>query len=134
MDHAWFGASLGKDALDPLFLPDAPRPADVLDREVVLFRQLLGVGPDFFAERLCPLRVVEDPDPFRSEMLRHALWETDVGQCAGQKNPVEARKDTSDLRGVTVREQLLGHGESSLGRSPSFQKAGPSCLVPATLA
>ena len=90
---------------DPVFLAKRAHRANELDRDALLTRKLLGVGPDLLPQRLGKAWVVEQPHVMYPQIGRHPFRITDPRQCAGNDQPVIAGQDAGNLAGIAFRQQ-----------------------------
>jgi hypothetical protein len=95
-------ASLGQDLLHPVFLPHIPL-AEELDLDPAVGRQPFGVLAKLVPERLCELRVVEDPDLSLVQIRGHSLRVADLRQRAEDQHPIPATQYSRDLMRVPFR-------------------------------
>jgi len=92
--------ALGDDLLDPFFLAEIPLP-DKFDLQTIFLSQTLRPETNLVPQGLGKLGVIKNTDAFGSQMTTHGIGITDVGKGPGNHNPIEARKDPSNLTGIS---------------------------------
>ena len=96
VDQTRVVSAFGEDLFDPRLLAERLELADELDLQPRLGGEPLGVLPQLLAQRLGPTRIIEQADLVVTEIPAHRLGMTDIGQRAGDDDPVEARQDAAD--------------------------------------
>ena len=117
VDQTGVVSAFGEDLFDPRFLAERLELADELDLQPRLGGEPLGILAQLFAQRRGPLGIVEDTDLVITEKAAHRFGMADIGQRAGDNDPVEAREDAADVVFVVLDKRI--HHRKSLYRSGS---------------
>src|SRR5215510_4855888 len=127
-------STLVQHLFDPFLLAELLLTSNKFDLDSVRGGDTLHVLPNGVAQRLCPLRVVENADLVLVEVVRHALGVAPLWNRPLDDDPVVAGKNASDLALVPLGQEfdahsgiitdiLFGSGYAGLGvfRPDSFE-------------
>jgi hypothetical protein len=99
--------ALGDDLLDPFFLTEILLP-DKFDLQTIFLGQALSPETNFVPQGFGKLGVIENTNTLGSQMTTHRIGITDVGKGPGNDDPIEARKDPSNLTGISFCQDTHG--------------------------
>src|SRR5262245_34670549 len=128
-------STLVQHLFDPFLLAELLLTSNKFDLDSVRGGDTLHVLPNGVAQRLCPLRVVENADLVLVEVVRHALGVAPLWNRPLDDDPVVARKNASDLALVPLGQKfdahsgiitdiLFGSGYAGLGCMPRIVNLG----------
>ena len=106
MYQAGMITTISDDGLDPILLTKGLVATDKLDLNPGLEGEMLGMVTQFIAQRLCPARVIEQPDLVVTEVTRHDARITDIGKGSGNDDTIEAGKYASNFILVAFDEGI----------------------------
>jgi hypothetical protein len=92
--------TLSEDLLDSFFLTEIFLP-DKFDLQTIFLSQILSPETDLVPQGLGKLGEIKNTDAFGSQMTTHGIGITNVGKGPGNHHPIEARKDPSNLTGIS---------------------------------
>lgn len=107
MDQPRLISTLGHDLFNPFFLPEVLFP-NKFDLQTTLLGQPLGMETDFIPQGLRKMGVIKNPNPLGSQMATHRIGVTDIGERSSDQNTIEARKNPSNLTGVSLCQHTHG--------------------------
>jgi hypothetical protein len=107
MDQPRMISTLGHDLFNSFFLPEVLFP-NKFDLQSTLLGQPLGMETDFIPQGLRKTGVIKNPNALGSQMATHRIGVTDIGERASNQNSIEARKDPSNLTGVSFCQHTHG--------------------------
>ena len=98
--------TISDDSLDPILLTKGLVAADELDLNTCLEGEMLGMFTQFISQRLCPTRIVEQPDLVVTKVACHGARITDIRERSGDDDTIKAGKYASDLILVAFDERI----------------------------
>lgn len=107
MDQPGMIPTLGHDLFNPFFLPEVLF-SNKFDLQTTVLGQPLGMETDFIPQGLRKMGVIENPNPLGSQMATHRIGVTDIGERARDQDTIKARKDPSNLTGVSLCQHTHG--------------------------
>src|SRR5262245_49383158 len=102
-------STLVQHLFDPFLLAELLLTSNKFDLDSVRGGDTLHVLPNGVAQRLCPLRVVENADLVLVEVVRHALGVAPLWNRPLDDDPVVAGKNASDLALVPLGQEFDAH-------------------------
>src|SRR5215471_12222086 len=102
-------STLVQHLFDPFLLAELLLTSNKFDLDSVFVSDTLHVLPNGLAQRLCPLRVVENADLVLVEAVRHALGVAPLWNRPLDDDPVVAGKNASDLALVPLGQEFDAH-------------------------
>src|SRR5262249_46736285 len=102
-------STLVQHLFDPFLLAELLLTSNKFDLDSVFVSDTLHVLPNGLAQRLCPLRVVENADLVLVEVVRHALGVAPLWNRPLDDDPVVAGKNASDLALVPLGQEFDAH-------------------------
>jgi hypothetical protein len=100
MDQPRMIPTLGDDLLETSFFTEILLP-DEFDLHPVVPAQRLRPQTDFVPQGFDELGIIENTNTLGSQMATHGIGITDIGKCPGDNHPIKARKDSSNLSGIS---------------------------------
>jgi hypothetical protein len=107
VNQSRMSAAFLENALDQFLLARIVA-ANKLDFLFVFGGQFLSVFPDFIAEWLGKARVIENPNIVSIQIAGHSVCMAESGESSLDDNAVVTFKNTGDLVGVSIGDQIHG--------------------------